>query len=174
MMQMIVAGGMDALTDGLRAADESNPRGYYEWEPAKSLKQRPEAISDAEGKVVKIISALIPLLPSSHQYRVIFMRRPLEEVIASQNKMLQRLGREVPLTPKAKVIAAFEKHLKELQAWSSKQDNLTVLDVSHKVIMERPQEECARISAFVGGRLDIGSMVAQVDRSLHRERGGLT
>jgi hypothetical protein len=172
MMQMIVAGGMDTLTDRLRTADESNPRGYYEWEPAKSLKQRPEAIADAEGKVVKIISALLPQLPHSHQYRVIFMRRPLEEVFASQNKMLQRLGREVPPTPKASVIAAFEKHLKELQVWSSRQPNLTVLDVDHTEVLRRPQSEAVRISVFVGGGLDASRMAAQVERSLHRERLG--
>ncbi|MGC2196776.1 MAG: hypothetical protein WA628_19030 [Terriglobales bacterium] len=57
MMQMIVAGGIPALTDGLRSADENNPKGYFEWEPAKSLKQHPETIAAAEGKVVKIMSA---------------------------------------------------------------------------------------------------------------------
>jgi hypothetical protein len=172
MMQMIVAGGMDALTDGLRTADENNPRGYFEWEPAKSLKQNPEAIAGAEGKVVKIISALLPLLPSSHRYRVVFMRRPLEEVVASQNKMLQRLGREVPSPPKATVIGAFEKHLKELQTWLSRQTNLAVLDVDHKALLDRPQEEASRISAFLGGGLDSNLMAAQVERSLHRERLG--
>src|SRR5580698_10545287 len=78
MMQMIVAGGMPALTDGLRSADENNPKSYFEWEPAKKLKEHPEAIAEGEGNVVKIISALLPLLPDSHQYRVVFMMRPLE------------------------------------------------------------------------------------------------
>ena len=35
MMQMLSAGGLPALTDDLREADESNPRGYFEFEPVK-------------------------------------------------------------------------------------------------------------------------------------------
>jgi hypothetical protein len=100
------------------------------------------------------------------------MRRPLEEVVASQNRMLQRLGREVPSTSKATVIAAFEKHLRELQTWSSKQGNLSVLNVDHTAVMERPHEEVARIASFVGVGLQIESMAVQVERSLHRERLG--
>jgi hypothetical protein len=99
MMQMLVAGGLPPLADGLRLADENNPKGYFEWEPAKSLKQSPEAIAAGEGKVVKIISALLQHLPESHQYRVVFMIRPLEEVVSSQNRMLERLGKDVPRTP---------------------------------------------------------------------------
>jgi hypothetical protein len=173
MMQMIVAGGIPALTDGLRSADENNPKGYYEWEPAKALKQHPEAMAAAEGKVVKIISALLPVLPPIHEYRVVFMRRPLEEVVASQNKMLTRLGREVPTTPNAVVFGAFEKHLKEIQGWLSKQPNLAVLYVDHTAVLERPSGEAARISHFLGD-LNIERMMAQVERSLHRERLGST
>jgi hypothetical protein len=36
-MQMLVAGGLTPLVDGQRAADAGNPRGYFEWEKAKSL-----------------------------------------------------------------------------------------------------------------------------------------
>src|SRR5579864_9363376 len=103
MMQMIVAGGIPALTDGLRTADENNPKGYFEWEPAKSLKDHPEAIVAGEGKVVKIVSALLKQLPADREYRIVFMQRPLEEVVASQNKMLTRLGREVPAAPTTSV-----------------------------------------------------------------------
>jgi hypothetical protein len=117
MMQMIVTGGIAALTDGLRTADENNPKGYFEWEPAKTLKDHPEAIAAGEGKVVKIVSALLKQLPPQHEYRIVFIWRPLEEVVASQNKMLTRLGREVPATPNAAVFAAFEKHLKDIESW---------------------------------------------------------
>jgi hypothetical protein len=172
MMQMIVAGGIPALTDGLRSADENNPKGYFEWEPAKSLKQNPEVIAAAEGKVVKIISALLPLLPDAHEYRVVFMIRPLEEVVASQNKMLQRLGKEVPQTPKGSVIAAFEKHLKEIEGWLSRRPPGTVLRVEHGAVLSTPQEQASRISQFLGARLNVESMAQQVERSLHREKVG--
>ncbi len=173
MMQMIVAGGMSALTDGLRTADENNPKGYFEWEPAKSLKQNPEAIAAAEGKVVKIISALLPQMPSGHEYRVVLMNRPLEEVVASQNKMLQRLGREVPKTPLASVIAAFEKHLKETDVWLAKSPNVKVLCVAHGAVLKNPGTEAARVAEFLGGRLDLAAMTRQVEQSLYREKAGL-
>lgn len=170
MMQMIVAGGISPLTDGLRTADENNPKGYSEWEPAKTLKDHPEAIAAGEGKVVKIVSALLKQLPPQYEYRIVFMRRPLEEVVASQNKMLTRLGREVPATPNAAVFAAFEKHLKDIESWLATRGNTTVLYVDHRVVLDRPQHEAARIADFLGGNLDISRMAAQVERSLHREK----
>jgi hypothetical protein len=172
MMQMIVAGGMPALTDGLRSADENNPKGYFEWEPAKRLKEHPEAIAEGEGKVVKIISALLPLLPDSHQYRLVFMMRPLEEVIASQNKMLERLGKEVPRTAPASVMAAFQKHLRETDAVLARRANLAVLKVEHGAVLAKPLEEATRIAGFLGEKLNVERMAHQVERSLHRERGG--
>jgi len=172
MMQMLVAGGMPALTDGLRAADENNPKGYFEWEPAKALKQHPSAIRAGEGKVVKIISALLPQLPDGYDYRVVFMRRPLEEVVASQNKMLERLGRPVPNTPTSTVIAAFEKHLKEIESWWSRKPNLKVLSVQHSEVLKCPEVEATRIAEFVGSGLNVGSMARQVEQSLYREKVG--
>lgn len=170
MMQMIVAGGIPALTDGLRTADENNPKGYFEWEPAKSLKDHPEAIVAGEGKVVKIVSALLKQLPADREYRIVFMQRPLEEVVASQNKMLTRLGREVPAAPTAAVFAAFEKHLKEIEAWLARRAKTQVLYVDHFAVLDQPQQEAARIASFLGGNLDADRMAAQVERSLHREK----
>ncbi|MGK7933677.1 MAG: tetratricopeptide repeat protein, partial [Microcystaceae cyanobacterium] len=34
MMQMLAAAGIPVMTDGVREADESNPKGYYEYEKA--------------------------------------------------------------------------------------------------------------------------------------------
>jgi hypothetical protein len=170
MMQMIVAGGMPALTDGLRAADENNPKGYFEWEAVKTLKDHPDAIAAAEGKVVKIVSAVLKQLPANREYRIVFMRRPLDEVVASQNKMLTRLGREVPSTPVSSVYAAFEKHLNEIEGWLSRRANTTVLYQDHLALLDRPREEATRIAAFLGGNLNIDRMAAQVERSLHREK----
>jgi len=137
---------------------------------AKTLRDYPEAVAAGDGKVVKIVSALLKQLPPQHEYRSVFMRRPLEEVVASQNKMLTRLGREVPSAPNAAVFAAFEKHLKDIEAWLATRGNTTVLYVDHGVVLERPQQEAAGIANFLGGNLDINQMAAQVERSLHREK----
>ena len=92
MMQMLVAGGISPLSDGERKADTDNPRGYLEWERIKQLPDDPGLISEGEGKVVKVISRLLLALPSGHEYRVIFMQRPLPEVLASQDAMMRRRG----------------------------------------------------------------------------------
>ena len=92
MMQMLNAGGMSMLTDYERKADVDNPKGYCEWEPAKLLPKEPHRIAEAEGKVVKVISQLLLSIPGQHKYKVIFMERPLPEVLASQDEMLRRRG----------------------------------------------------------------------------------
>src|SRR3954470_1274126 len=117
MMQMLVAGGMIPLSDGERAADVDNPRGYLEWERIKQLPNDPGCIAEAEGKVVKVISRLLLALPSGHEYRVVFMQRPLPEVLASQDEMMRRRGTYKEGANPAAMAAAFEKHLREVYAW---------------------------------------------------------
>ena len=117
MMQMLVAGGMQSLSDGERRADPDNPRGYLEWERIKQLPNDPGCIAEGEGKVVKVISRLLLSLPASHEYRVIFMQRPLPEVLASQDQMLRRRGTYKEGADPALITTAFEKHLREVYAW---------------------------------------------------------
>lgn len=172
MMQMMAAGGMPVLTDGQRAADENNPRGYFEVESVKSLARNQDVLAQAEGKVVKVVSSLLPNLPKQFEYRIIFMCRPLEEVVSSQNRMLERLGREVPSTPTASVIAAFEQHLRKIRSWLSQQTNIAVLYLDYPAVLEAPEEQIAKIRAFMGRELDSAAMIRQIERSLHRERSG--
>ncbi len=172
MMQMMAAGGIAALTDGQRAADDNNPRGYFELESVKSLARNQDIIAQAEGKVVKVISSLLPSLPREFQYRVIFMCRPLEEVVSSQNRMLERLGKEVPPTPTGAVIAAFQEHLRKIRSWLSQQPNIAVLYLDYPALVQAPEEQIAKISAFLGHELDRAAMIRQIERSLHREKSG--
>lgn len=95
MMKMLAAGGIPPLTDRVRAADADNPKGYYEFERVKKLKEGiTDWLPEARGKAVKVIAALLVELPAGFQYRVLFMRRDIEEILASQNKMLERRGEE--------------------------------------------------------------------------------
>ena len=158
------------LTDGLRSADDNNPRGYFELESVKCLGRNQDVLANAEGKVVKIISALLPSLPKRFEYRVIFMCRSLEEVVSSQNRMLERLGKEVPPTPTASVIGAFEEHLKKIRSWLSQQPNIAVLYVDYPAVLENPEEQAGRICGFLGRELDVPAMIRQIEHSLHREK----
>ncbi|MGE5207055.1 MAG: sulfotransferase domain-containing protein [Chlamydiota bacterium] len=170
MMQMMAAGGMPVLTDGQRSADANNPRGYFELESVKALGKNQDVAGQAEGKVVKVISSLLPSLPKQFQYRVIFMCRPLEEVVSSQNRMLERLGKDVPATPTTAVIAAFQEHLKKTKSWLSQQPNFAVLYVDYPAVLQAPEENARKICSFLGRDLDVSAMISQIEQSLHREK----
>jgi hypothetical protein len=170
MMQMLVAGGMTALTDGERPADTDNPRGYLEWERIKQLPNEPNCIAEAEGKVVKVISRLLLSLPEGHEYRVIFMQRPMPEVLASQDEMLRRRGNYRQSDP-AVIAAAFEKHLNEVYAWLEGRAYFKSIRVFYHDLLSRPLEIGRDVSEFLGIKLDLEAMRRQVDGSLYRNRG---
>src|SRR5215467_9611232 len=170
MMQMLVAGGMAALSDGERRADADNPRGYLEWERIKQLPNDPGCIAEGEGKVVKVISRLLLSLPPSHEYRVIFMQRPLPELLASQDQMLRRRGTYKEGTNPAAIAAAFEKHLKEVYAWFDSRPNVRVVRVPYHDVVNQPAEVSRKLSDFLGIPLNVEAMARQVDSSLYRNR----
>ncbi|OYV07263.1 MAG: hypothetical protein CFE26_01880, partial [Verrucomicrobiales bacterium VVV1] len=112
MMQMLRAAGMELMHDDKRQPDEDNLEGYWEWEEIKSLRKAPRIIEKAEGKVIKVISALLPLLPQRHRYRVILMKRPVAEVVDSQWAMLARNG-DKPRSEKEHLIRTQQTHYKQ-------------------------------------------------------------
>jgi hypothetical protein len=171
MMQMLVAGGMTPLSDGERRADEDNPRGYLEWERIKQLPKNPGCIAEAEGKVVKVISQLLLALPAGHEYRVIFMQRPMAEVLVSQDQMLRRRGTYKEGADQASVSAAFEKHLREVYAWMDSKRYVKILRVPYHDALHQAKEIALQLEQFLGIHLNIEAMVQQVDGSLYRNRG---
>lgn len=170
MMQMLVAGGLTPLADGERKADADNPRGYLEWERIKTLPTDPGCISEAEGKVVKVISRLLLALPAGHDYRVIFMQRPLAEVLASQDEMMRRRGTYKEAANPAAIGGAFEKHLREVYAWFDSKPYVRSLRVAYHDALNQPERVSHQIAELVGAPLDIKAMVEQVDSSLYRNR----
>jgi hypothetical protein len=172
MMQMLAAGGLPLLTDGRRAADPDNPRGYYEWEPVKRLPQEPAGIAQAEGKAVKVVSSLLPALPADRRYHVLFMRRPLEEVLASQTAMIRRLGTAAPARPAPAMAAALQAHVAFVTAWLARQSHLTVAWVEYHAVLDDPRGEAERIQGLLELPLDPAAMAAQVDPALWRQRLG--
>jgi hypothetical protein len=170
MMQMLAAGGMDVLTDGQRAADESNPRGYFELEAVKHTRNVSSWLTQAEGKAVKVVHLLLPHLPADREYRVIFMQRDLAEVIASQRAMLLHQGRPAAALPDSKLAEIFEKQLADVRQWLSLNSNFQVLYLHHRDVIERPLAAAERIAAFLGGNLDPQRMAASVEPSLYRQR----
>lgn len=170
MMQMLVAGGITALSDGERRADTDNPRGYLEWERIKQLPSDPGCIAEGEGKVVKVISRLLLSLPAGHEYRVIFMQRPLPEVLASQDEMLRRRGTYKEGANPAGISAAFEKHLREVYAWIDSKPYVKALRIQYHDVLSQPKEIGQRLATFLEAPLDVEAMAKQVDASLYRNR----
>ncbi|HQZ68689.1 MAG TPA: sulfotransferase family protein [Planctomycetaceae bacterium] len=169
VMQMLAAGGFPILSDELRPADEDNPRGYLEFAKVKSLERDSTWLSQAEGKAVKIISFLLPKLPSNFEYRVIFLRRDLNEVLQSQEKMLSR--RSQPPGPPSDVMAThFQNHLKSVDTWLSGQSNLQLLNVDHAQLIQTPARIATAIRDLLKFELDGDKMVSCVDPDLHRQK----
>ena len=171
MMKMLASAGLEILTDNLRNADANNPKGYYEFERVKQLKAGDfDWLSGAQGKVVKIISALLEYLPNQYQYKVIFMRRDMVEILASQRQMLIRDGKPDDHVSDAKMAELYENHLKRVETWLAQQPNVNTLYFSYNQALRNPEPDLTRINQFLGGQLDIKLMLQVVDPNLYRER----
>lgn len=170
VMKMLEAGGILPLTDHIRAPDSDNPRGYYEFERVKKLKDGDSAwLPDAQGMAVKVIAALLMHLPSGYEYRVLFMRRKIEEILASQAKMLGNRGEESKVDD-ATMADLFQKHLQQVRAWMNSQPNLLYLDIDYNAIVTDPSPFVSQINQFLGGHLDEEEMLTVIDPSLYRQR----
>ncbi len=172
MMQMLHAGGMPILTDGERRADPDNPEGYYEWEAIKKLRRQPEILRQAEGCALKVITALLPALPRRHRYKVIFMDRPIAEVVASQGKMIARRGKKAPATDPARMARMLEAHRDTILQSLERGQNFELLKIPFGELVRAPEEFIPRLVEFVGReRLPHAAAMAAVTRpELHRNR----
>lgn len=168
MMQMLENGGVEVVTDGVRAADTDNPKGYYEYEPVKSIQRDASWLSSTRGKAFKMVSQLLYDLPATEIYRIVFMERDLQEMLTSQEKMLARLGR--PAAPREAMQRAYAQHLERLHEWLARQENLAVLRVGYNDLIEQPEPAARRVAEFLGGRPDVAGMVRTVDLTLYRNR----
>jgi hypothetical protein len=167
---MLMAGGLSVLSDGTRQADEDNPRGYLEWERIKRLPKDPACIAEAENKVVKVISQLLFSIPATHNYRIIFMQRPLSEVLKSQDEMLLNRGNYDEAADRAKIEEAFTRHLAEVNTWLDGTGNIEVLRVNYHHIVREPRHAAEAVAAFLKAQLDIAAMARQVYSGLYRNR----
>ena len=170
MMQMLGAGGMTMLTDSERRPDIDNPRGYCEWEPIKLLPREPGRIDEAEGKVVKVITQLLLSVPKGRSYKVIFMERPLAEVLASQDEMLKRRGSNQPVDREL-LTAAFRDHMKEVVRWLEDRDEIPVCRMGYRKLLSDPLGSAKIVREFLELNLDVDAMAGQVDPLLYRKRG---
>ena len=170
MMQMLHRGGLPALTDHIRTADEDNPKGYYEFDPVKKTKEDPSWLQRAPGKVVKIVHLLLLDLPDNYNYRVVFMRRELNEVVKSQNVMLERHQHGTGNIPAEKIKEIFKAQIDQVYAYVRSRRNFSLLEMNYNDMLADPEPAVARLMDFFDGRLDSAAMRKVIDPSLYRSR----
>lgn len=171
MMKILAAGGLPVVTDEIRSADADNPNGYFEFENVKQISDGNVAwLADAGGKVVKVISALLEYLPSSHSYKIIFMERQISEILASQQKMLEHRNESSSGVDDAQIEQQFQKHLSVVKPWLIRQPNMEVLYISYNALMADPQPFCRRVMDFVQVPLDLERMLTVPRAELYRNR----
>lgn len=171
MMKMLEAAGIELLTDHLRKADIDNPEGYYEFERVKQLDKGDRAwLPQARGRAVKVISALLEHLPAEENYLVIMMHRQIEEILASQKKMLVRRGEDPDKTSDAKMRELYAKHMGQVSAWLEGQPHIKVLDMDYNALLADPLPQASRVASFLGIASAAEAMASVVDPSLYRNR----
>ena len=172
MMQLLAAGGHAVLTDNARAADANNPRGYYECQAIRELPRKPQVLAAAAGnRAVKIISALLPNLPRQHRYKVIFMRRPLEEIARSQHRM--RFGSPGdPADIAAKVVPLLDQHESATLELLHRSPQVDLLEIDYPALIQDPAPALAQIVQFLGPAAlpQADAMAGVIDARLHRQR----
>jgi len=178
MMQMLIAGGISPLTDSQRKADASNPKGYFEYDKATQLRSDSSWIGEASGKVVKIVAQLLPDLPTETNgkpayYRIVFMERDLDEVLASQHTMLHLQGRKGANLERSRLADVFEEQLQKVHRFIDDR-NISCLVVRHALAIQDPRSVAESVNIFFDGSLDVDAMAAVVDPALHREKARAT
>lgn len=171
MMQMLDAAGIQVLSDGERDADESNPRGYFEHEKVKQLARDNSWLSDSDGTALKVIAQLLPSLPMSRRYRVIFMERDLREILASQRAMLERLGKQGAKSAGDKLADTYMRHIETVRTILKRHtDQVSVLSINYGEATGDPAAVAAKVNSFLGGALDESAMARRVSPALHNQR----
>ena len=171
-MQMLVAAGVPVITDGTRKAGQDNPRGYFEDDRVMNLHKNGVDqcwLLDVRGCAIKIIAFLLKDLPDTNNYKVIFMQRDLNEVLASQRKMLERRG-EPHETSDERMLELWEDQLWRAKYLLSRAPQFTWIEVAYRDAINDPIGQARRISDFLGGGLDIEKMSGSVDAKLYRNR----
>ena len=173
-MQMLAAGGMKILTDEERLADVDNPKGYYEWEPIKQIGKNPELLDEEglDGRAIKCISMLLQKMPLKHNYKVIFMARPIEEVVVSQNAMVSRLATKGAEFDTEQLKRGLRGHRNEILHWLKSMPNMEFVEIDYPKLVRDAESETKRVADFLGPNFlpHSAKMAGVIDPLLYRRK----
>ena len=170
MMKALEAGGIGIMADGERKPNEDNPNGYYEYERVKDLPGDVAWLPEARNKVVKIIYKLVYELPANERYKIIFMQRDVEEVVASQEKMLVRSGQNPADVPRDVIANLFQSDVMSFRSWVSTKPHIAMHVVDYSNFINEPLGQALGIAEFLNRPLDTNAMAEVVDPKLYRNR----
>jgi hypothetical protein len=170
MMNMLRAGGLELVVDNERKPDKDNPKGYFEFEKAKKIRRDASWLNQIDGKGVKVISWLLYYLPPIQRYKILFMERHMQEILASQRKMLERFGKKAHGVDDTVLAIKFNDHLREIRDWLHNQPNIDCLYVEYRDTIDNPFAKISEIVGFLEMDLDMHAMVRVIDGSLYRNR----
>jgi hypothetical protein len=172
MMKMLEAGGMSVWMDGVRTADDQNPKGYYELERVKQLDKSLDKtwVREGRGRAVKVVSSLLEHLPPDNNYQVVFMHRDIQEVLESQGKMLSQRGEVGGSVGDAALQKYYEVHLRKVKYFLGHEPGFSAIDIAYADVLANPETMVRRIRTFLGANLDVTGMTGVVDAGLYRNR----
>lgn len=166
MMQMMDKGGVSTLVDNKRIADNSNPKGYYEYEPVMSLHKDNSWMQLAQNKSLKVVAPLLKFLPGELRYKIIFMNRDINEVVKSQQKMIGKDPETLPI----QLINAFHNQLEVVNSWKNKEPGVEMIYVNYTDVLNNPNEVIKNLQSFIGVDLNTQEMEKCIDKSLYRNK----
>lgn len=173
VMQMLAAGGFPVLTDGVRQPDEDNPRGYFEYEPVKRIRESVDWFSEAHGKAVKIVAPLLAELPPGLACRIVFIERDLDETVASQARMLARRVAAIENSaPRLEYLKEeYAALIRRVKAFLGRRPGTRILYLEYACVLSDPLAAAGAINGFLEAGLDTAAMAAQVEKRISSGRG---
>ncbi|MAS93039.1 MAG: phosphodiesterase [Verrucomicrobiales bacterium] len=178
MMQILEAAGISVFTDGKREADESNKKGYYEHEKVGSLLSNKDRswVGEARGKAIKVVAPLLsgmPLRlpresggkPKPVTYRVLYMERPMDQILTSQDSFLKRLGKEG--SEQANIAKAYHQQERRARQWCAT-PNVHAMSVPYEELVHDPETILPSIASFLNAEDQLEAMKERIDPALHR------
>ena len=165
MMQILNKSSLEILSDGIRQKDESNPEGYYELEAVKGIVKDNSFLVNAVGKVIKIVAPLPMFLDKTLHYRVIFMRRDIEEILRSQEKMLNK----DQSAEREKFAAIYNTHIQKTYQFFEL-NNIPYLDIYYKELLQNTEIELKKIIDFLKLESDWKELAKVVNPDLYRNK----
>ncbi len=170
IMQMLKKGGMDILTDQVRKADAHNEKGYYEYEKVKSIRKENTWMKEADGKAVKIITQLLPYIPTDYEYAVLYMVRPMEEILCSQKHMREQLPGDGKSVAREVLEQSYTRQVQRVQHWMENHPKMRTLYVYYPEVLAHPLEKAKEIRSFLGVDLNAEAMSSVVDMTLWHQK----